>query len=171
MFSCMGWLHSSRRSRLEFKKVVAMTKLRNEILQNRKSKEISKVRENFHNTNATTLLPRENSDSLSEVQKESSNDCNFYNVSDDEDTEEDEEEGDIVSVTGWKALVNRWIALLEDEFQQETEDDEDDEDYEDEELELRRIGETHPADDNNSKWLLQDLFEDSLGAPTYLSML
>ncbi|CAG8550179.1 5281_t:CDS:2, partial [Gigaspora rosea] len=84
MFSCMGWLHSSRRSRLEFKKVVAMTQLRTEILQNRKSKEILKVRENFHNTNATTLLPRENSDSLSEVQKEN-----------------------IVSVTGWKALVNR----------------------------------------------------------------
>ncbi|CAG8855350.1 10966_t:CDS:1, partial [Gigaspora margarita] len=137
-----------------FKKVVAMTQLRTEILQNRKSKEISKVRENFYNTNATTPLPRENSDSLSEVQKESSNN---YNVSDDEDTEEDEE-GDIMSVTGWETLVNRWIALLEDEFQQETEDNEN------EELELNssRIGETHPADDNNSKWLLQDLFEDSL---------
>ncbi|CAG8834375.1 31972_t:CDS:2, partial [Gigaspora margarita] len=112
-----------------FKKVVAMTQLQTEILQNRKSKEISKVRENFHNTNTTTPLPKENSNSLSEVQKESLNDC-------------------------WKALVNRWIALLKDEFQQETEDDKDDENNEDEELKLRRIGETHPADDNNSKWLL-----------------
>ncbi|CAG8815350.1 1277_t:CDS:2, partial [Gigaspora rosea] len=111
-----------------FKKVVAMTQLQTEILQNQKSKEISKVQENFHNTNATTPLPRENSDSLSEVQKESSKN---YNILDDEDLEEDKKET---------------------------------EDNKNEELELNssKIGETHPADDNNLKWLLQDLFEGSL---------
>ncbi|CAG8810384.1 20754_t:CDS:2 [Gigaspora margarita] len=64
--------------------------------------------------NATTPLPRENSDSLSKVQK-------------------------------------KWIALLEDKFQQETEDDKDNKDNKNEKLEHRRIGETYPANNNNLK--------------------
>ncbi|CAG8853831.1 31432_t:CDS:2, partial [Gigaspora margarita] len=102
-----------------FKKVVAITQLQTKILQNQNSKEISNIQENFYNTNATTPLPKENLDN-------------------DKNTEKDEEEDDIMS---------EQIALLKNEFLQETKDDEN------KKLESNssRIGETYPANDNDSK--------------------
>ena len=126
---------------------------------------------------------------------ENEGDCNNqlaqFGISSDEDSESNDEYsqnelskeyisnnslGDIKSVSDWHTLVSNWIELVENEeislqdnvnLLENTVFDEGNEDLEF--VDTSSI--THPADDVEAKWKLQDLFRDSLGQPAYLTLL
>ncbi|EXX65616.1 hypothetical protein RirG_131580 [Rhizophagus irregularis DAOM 197198w] len=164
LFSTMGWYHSKQRNRLKSEKVLGLAQICAHMQKQQQIRELD-----FHAKQYKTII--ENTSYNTNLE---SNDDMFV-ISDDEDTNIDNETNErdiytrpLTSINEWSNMVTHWVEMIENELQ------------EDQDNEIASIVDTydisidnieqlqHPAVDLQAKWELKNIFVENLELPNYL---
>ncbi|POG58993.1 hypothetical protein GLOIN_2v873442 [Rhizophagus irregularis DAOM 181602=DAOM 197198] len=160
----MGWYHSKQRNRLKSEKVLGLAQICAHMQKQQQIRELD-----FHAKQYKTII--ENTSYNTNLE---SNDDMFV-ISDDEDTNIDNETNErdiytrpLTSINEWRNMVTHWVEMIENELQ------------EDQDNEIASIVDTydisidnieqlqHPAVDLQAKWELKNIFVENLELPNYL---
>ncbi|CAB4474631.1 unnamed protein product [Rhizophagus irregularis] len=167
LFSTMGFLHTKRRNRLNYSKVLWMAQIRGELKRQKFMKNISIENEQAKNDRiAVPIGNDEAEDQMETLELDMDNDEVFYDESDNENDENDDN-------NECDEFIRSWLEILEEEDTNNGINNISGNQIDEDSSEFNALLENqiHSADNDDAKWDLTTLFKLGLEAPGFFYML
>ncbi|CAB5386289.1 unnamed protein product [Rhizophagus irregularis] len=163
----MGFLHTKRRNRLNYSKVLWMAQIRGELKRQKFMKNISIENEQAKNDRiAVPIGNDEAEDQMETLELDMDNDEVFYDESDNENDENDDN-------NECDEFIRSWLEILEEEDTNNGINNISGNQIDEDSSEFNALLENqiHSADNDDAKWDLTTLFKLGLEAPGFFYML